>query len=59
MEETPSTSEKPLEELTPEELEKEIKKEAENVFRHSAIEFLTKNVPEYDISETYEQVLFG
>ena len=54
MEERPDKSNKPIEELTPEELQKEIEKEAENVFRHSSIEFLTKNVPEYDISQTYE-----
>uniref|UniRef100_A0A915D9W4 Helicase SKI2W n=1 Tax=Ditylenchus dipsaci TaxID=166011 RepID=A0A915D9W4_9BILA len=35
------------------ELEDQIKKEAEKVFKHLAIDYLTKNVPEFDISQTY------
>ncbi|KAI1732822.1 DSHCT domain-containing protein [Ditylenchus destructor] len=34
-------------------MSEEIKKEAEKCFRHLAVDYLTKNVPEYDISETY------
>jgi len=36
------------------ELEGRIKKEAERVFRHLAIDYITKNDPEADISQTYK-----
>lgn len=36
-----------------EDLQSELNKEAERVFRHLSLDFITKNVPEYDISQTY------
>lgn len=36
-----------------EDLEGRIKKEAERVFRHLAIDYITKNESEADISQTY------